>query len=92
LGAGDIATRSHESGYFRRKFGLRLDAVTSRKLEALMHTFDRSAAEIIRALIAQATPEDFPQSWHMAVSERRPQNARPGDGRGEESDEHSRAS
>jgi hypothetical protein len=86
------AARSHESGYFHRKFGLRLDAVTSRKLAAFMYTFERSAAAIIRELIAQATPEDFPQSWHMAGSERRPQNARPGDGRGEESDEHSRAS
>jgi predicted transcriptional regulator len=33
--AGEMADRSHESGYFRRKFGLRLDEITSRKLEAL---------------------------------------------------------
>jgi predicted transcriptional regulator len=69
--AGDSAARSHESGYFRRKFGLCLDEETSRKLEALMHTFDRSAAEIIRALIAQATPEDFPTSWRVAVAAHR---------------------
>jgi hypothetical protein len=68
-----------------------LDEETSHKLEAVTHTFGRSAA-IIRELIAQATPKEFPPSWHMAVSERRPQNARPGGGRDEESDEHPRAS
>jgi predicted transcriptional regulator len=73
--AGDIAMQSHESGYFCRKFGLRLDAVTSRKLEALTQTFDRSAAEIIRQLIAQSSPEDFPPSWQMAAMERRPPRA-----------------
>jgi predicted transcriptional regulator len=39
--AGDIAIRPHDSGYFHRKFGLRLDEVTSRKLGALTRTFDR---------------------------------------------------
>jgi predicted DNA-binding protein len=65
------AGRSHESGYYHRKFGLRLDAVTSQKLETLTHTFGRSAAEVIRQLITQAQPEDFPRSWHLAVNERR---------------------
>jgi hypothetical protein len=68
---GETAMRSHDSGYFHRKFGLGLDAGTSRTLEALTSTFDRSAAEIIRQLIAQATPEDFPPSWHVAAMERR---------------------
>ena len=36
-----------------------------------MHTFERSAAEIIRALIAQATPEDFPTNWQVALGEHR---------------------
>jgi predicted transcriptional regulator len=62
--------RSHESGYFRQKFGMRLDEVTSRKLEALTQACHRPAAEIIRQLITQARPEDFPQSWQMAVEER----------------------
>jgi hypothetical protein len=53
---GERAGRSHESGYDHRKFGLRLDAATSHKLEALTHTFDRPAAEVIRQLILQATP------------------------------------
>jgi predicted transcriptional regulator len=67
--AGDIARRSHDSGYYERRFQLRLDQATQRKLEALMQTFHRSAAEVIRQLIAQAAPEDFPQSWHLAVEE-----------------------
>jgi hypothetical protein len=45
---GEIVARSHDSGSFRRKFGLRLDEGTSRKLGALTENFDRSAAEIIR--------------------------------------------
>jgi hypothetical protein len=34
-----------------------------------MQTFDLSAAEIIRQLIAQARPEEIPESWHLAVGE-----------------------
>jgi hypothetical protein len=66
---GEQAPRSHESGYYARKFGLRLDHETSRKLATLTEAFDRSATEIIRQLIVQARPEDFPQSWHLAVGE-----------------------
>jgi hypothetical protein len=33
---------------------------------------------VIRQLIAHATPEDFPESWHLAVAERRQQEARRG--------------
>jgi predicted HicB family RNase H-like nuclease len=89
---GETAARSHESGYFHRKFGLRLDDKTSRKLEALTEAWERSAAEVVRQLIVQAAPEDLPESWRMAVEERPLQNIRPGDGPGEESNEHSRAS
>jgi predicted transcriptional regulator len=74
--AGDSAPRSHESDYFYRKFGLRLDEVTSRKLEALTNTFHRSAAEIIRQLIAQVTLEDFPPRWQRAILECRASPAR----------------
>jgi hypothetical protein len=80
---GDTTRRSHESGYDHRKFGLRLDAVTSQKLEMLTHTFGRSAAEVIRQLIAQARPEDFPESWHTAAMERRPPGAPLSDGGGD---------
>jgi predicted transcriptional regulator len=69
--AEEIAVRSHDSGYYERRFQLRLDQATQRKLETLTQTFQRSAAEVIRQLIAQARPENFPQSWHIAVKERR---------------------
>jgi hypothetical protein len=42
---------------------------THTKLETFMQTFHRSAAEIIRQLIAQVGPEDFPWSWHVSVGE-----------------------
>jgi predicted transcriptional regulator len=76
--AGEMASRSHESAYFHQKFGMRLDEVTSRKLEALTQTFHRPAAEVIRQLIVQAKPEDFPKSWQMAVEERRETRRRDG--------------
>jgi predicted transcriptional regulator len=69
--AGEIASRSHDSGYYGTRFMLRLDDETSSKLETLTQTFHRSAAEVIRQLIAQATPEVFPESWHLSVEERR---------------------
>jgi len=67
--AGETVRRSHESGYYHRKFGLRLDEATSQKLEALTRTFHRSAADVIRQLVAQAKLEDFPQSWQTAAAE-----------------------
>jgi hypothetical protein len=73
---GERAGRSHDSGYYDRKYQLRLDAVTSQKLEALTHTFGRPAAEVIRQLILQAKLGDFPPSWHSAVAERREQPGR----------------
>jgi hypothetical protein len=69
--AGKTGGRSHESGYYHRRFMLRLDEASTRTLEAFSKTFHRSAAEVIRELIAQAAPEDFPLSWQMAVLERR---------------------
>jgi predicted transcriptional regulator len=69
--AGEPPARLHESGYYGRQFGLRLDEATSQKLERLTQTFHRSAAEVIRQLVAQAKLEDFPRSWHLARGERR---------------------
>jgi hypothetical protein len=74
--AGEVAGRSHESGYYHSRLMLRLDDDTQRKLGTLMHTFHRPAAEIIRQLIAQARPEEFPPSWHLAAEERRAREAR----------------
>jgi hypothetical protein len=53
------------------RFMLRLDAPTQEKLDDLSTPFEMSAAAIIRHLIAQATPEDFPRSWHMRAAEQR---------------------
>jgi hypothetical protein len=55
---------------------LRLDEETSTKLATLTQIFHRSAAEVIRQLIAQATPEAFPQNWHRTVEEHRQHEAR----------------
>jgi hypothetical protein len=68
--AGEPSIRSHDSGSYRHRFVLRLDDGTSSKLETVTQTFQRSAAEVIRQLIAQARPEDFPARWQLAVRER----------------------
>jgi predicted transcriptional regulator len=68
--------RSHDSRDYGRKFTLRFDAASSTKLEQLVQRLDRPAAEIIRQLIVQAKPEDFPPSWRMAVDERRQRETR----------------
>jgi hypothetical protein len=59
---------------------MHLDEASSAKLEQLVQHFDTSAAEVIRQLIAQATPEDFPQNWHLAVNEQRQRETRSGKG------------
>ena len=74
--ARETAPRSHESGNYNRKFGMRLNEVTWRTLEGFTTTFQRPAAEIIRQLIAQARPEDFPPSWQLAVQECQASHAR----------------
>jgi predicted transcriptional regulator len=63
------AERSHDSRTYDTRFMLRLDDQTRGKLKNLSTHFDTSAAEIIRHLIAQATLEDFPPSWHMRAVE-----------------------
>jgi hypothetical protein len=50
---------------------LRLDQTTATQLQHLVDQFGKPRAEVIRQLIAQARPEDFPQSWHLARDERR---------------------
>ena len=77
--AQDDQRRSHDSCRYGTRFMLRLDNETANKLGILIRTFDRSAAEVIRHLIAQATLEDLPQSWRLAVAAHRPQDARPAD-------------
>jgi hypothetical protein len=77
--AGRAVRRSHDSRDDDERFMLRLNRLASRKLQALAEHFATSRAEIIRQLIAQASPEDVPESWQMAVEERRQPEARRAD-------------
>jgi predicted transcriptional regulator len=74
--AGETTPRSHDSGYYGTRFMLRLDETTISKLQHLVEHFDKPRAEVIRQLIVQATPEAFPQSWQLAVKERRQRHGR----------------
>jgi hypothetical protein len=56
---------------------LRLDGQTWATLDAWSTHFERSAAAIIRQLLAQATPDTFPASWHLRVAERHGEQVRP---------------
>jgi predicted transcriptional regulator len=62
--------RSHDSRTYGTRFMLRLDKTAQTKLQHLVRQFGTSKADIIRQLIIQATPEDFPRSWHMRAAER----------------------
>jgi predicted DNA-binding protein len=70
--------RSHDSRAYDTRFMLRLDEPSRQQLQHLVDHFDISKAKIIRQLIAQATPEDFPKSWQMRAAERRAHKARQG--------------
>ena len=63
--------RSHNSRDYDERFILQLDRPSSRQLQQLAQQFETSRAPIIRQLIAQASPEDFPESWRLAVNEHR---------------------
>jgi hypothetical protein len=63
--------RSHDSRTHTERFMLRLDEPSQTTLQQLITQFGASKADIIRQLIAQAKPEDFPKGWHMTVLERR---------------------
>jgi predicted transcriptional regulator len=78
--ANEAEGRSHDSGHYGRRFMLRLDNETSSKLETLTQAFNRSAAEVIRQLIVQARPEEFPKSWQLAVDEQHQRETQPGEG------------
>jgi predicted transcriptional regulator len=68
--------RSHDSRHYGKRFMMRLDPQTWETLEELSKRFEKSAAEIIRQLVAQATPDDFPQTWQTADGRRRPRPRR----------------
>jgi hypothetical protein len=63
--------RSHDSRIYDTRFMLRLDETAQTKLQQLITQFGTSKADIIRRLIMQATPENFPASWHMNTGARR---------------------
>lgn len=69
--AGETGPRSHDSRFYGQRFMLRLDEITARKQQHLVDQFGKPRAAIIRQLIAQATPEQFPPSLQLAVRERR---------------------
>jgi hypothetical protein len=58
--------RSRDSRYYGKRFMMRLDPQTWEKLEGLSMHFDKSIAEVIRQLVAQAKLEDFPRTWPKA--------------------------
>jgi hypothetical protein len=55
---------------------LRLDAASETKLRCLAEQFNVPRAEVLRQLIAQATPDTFPASWHLRMVERHGVQAR----------------
>jgi hypothetical protein len=73
---GQVEERSHDSRRYGKRFMLRLDDPTWATLETLSTHFERSAAEIVRQLLARATPDMFPASWHLRVAERHEERAR----------------
>jgi predicted transcriptional regulator len=64
------ARRSHDSHTYGVRFMLRLDTASETTLQRLAEHFDVPRAEIIRQLLAQATPKAFPAGWHLRASER----------------------
>jgi predicted HicB family RNase H-like nuclease len=64
-----LEERSHDSRTYARRFMLRLDAPAARKLQQLVQQCGTSKAQIIRQLIAHATPEDIPKSWQWRAAE-----------------------
>jgi hypothetical protein len=70
--------RSHDSRRYGTRLMLRLDVPSGTKLQQLVDRFGVSRAAVIRQLIALATPEVFPHSWHTRAAEGRVQHARHG--------------
>jgi hypothetical protein len=64
-----MVERSHDSRIYDTRVMLRLDAASGAKLQQLISHFGASKADIIRHLLVQATPEDFPPSWQLRAAE-----------------------
>jgi Ribbon-helix-helix protein, copG family len=65
--------RSHDSCTYGTRFMLRLGKSSQTKLQQLVKQNGVSKAEIIRQLVAQAEPGDFPLSWQTRAAEHRVQ-------------------
>jgi hypothetical protein len=63
--------RSYDSRIYTTRLMLRLDETSQTTLPQLTQQFGPSKAHIICQLMLQASPEDFPTSWHMRTAERR---------------------
>jgi hypothetical protein len=68
--------RSHDSRRYGTRFMLRLDAPSQTTLQQLVKPCGASQAAIIRQLIAHATPDAFPQSWHARAAACRVQQSK----------------
>jgi hypothetical protein len=68
--------RSHDSRVYGKRLMLRLDKRSETKLQQLITQFGASKADIIRQLIAQAKPGEFPKTWHIRAAERHAQQYR----------------
>jgi hypothetical protein len=66
---------SHDSRNYETRLMMRLHRTSALKIQELVDRFDVPKAQIIRYLIAQAKPEDFPKSWHMRIAQRRMQQS-----------------
>jgi hypothetical protein len=62
--------RSHDSRHYDTRFMLRLDEPSRINLQDLVDHFHLPKATIIRQLLIQATPEDFPKGWQMSAGSR----------------------
>jgi hypothetical protein len=69
--AATPSERSHDSPTYTQRFMLRLNHTSSLKLQELVDRFAVPKAKIIRHLITQAKPEDFPKSWRTRTTKRR---------------------
>jgi len=63
-GEGD--PHAHDSCHDEKRDMMRLDRLTRQKLDEWSEHVGTSIAEIIRHLVNQATPEDFPETWPRA--------------------------
>jgi hypothetical protein len=65
-----MPTPAHDARFYGKPFMFRPDEISRLKLQEFIEHFVVSNAPVIRQLLAQAQPEDFPPSWQMKAVER----------------------